>query len=307
VSDSEAFVWESSYTEALEKARRRGKLLVVHFMSPERPLSATMRAETLARPEVVRASQAHFVGVLLDARDSQDLFARIVGGNGLLATVIVDATEDVVAVLPGFADERTFVDFLETARTQFPRLGLLRSQARRLRRNAALGFALGELYQTIGSPRRADEEYAKVLSLASETPRAVASSIVATCHERRARLLITDGQTAAARVELELARDSTPAANSDRLLMSDALILSAERRLTDAATRLKELTERFAASADYEQALFALGSIEHELRDDDAALGHLERLLRERPSSRWCGAAQQRIAHIRSPEPEHTH
>jgi tetratricopeptide (TPR) repeat protein len=309
VTDSDAIVWESSYRGALEKARRQGRLLVVHFMSPERPLSTTMRDETLSRPEVVRASLADFVNARLDARDNKDLFEKVVGGNGLLATAIVDVTEDVVAVLPGFADARAYLDFLETARSRLARLVELRTLARRQRRNAAAGLALGEEYQAMGSPRRADEEYARVLLLLGSSPQtSVTSAISGACHERRARLLIAQGQTAVARSDLELAlRDQAQSARPDRLLLTDALVLSAERRLSDAAARLNELIQRFAASTEYDHALFALGSIEHELRDDTAALGHLEQLLRDRPGSHWRGPAEQQIAHIRNPSPEHRH
>jgi tetratricopeptide (TPR) repeat protein len=309
MNDSSLIAWETRYREALDKARRQGRLLVVHFISPDRPLSTTMNDETLSRSEVVRASRESFVNARLDARDEKALFERLIGGNGLLATAIVDVTEDVVSVLPGFADVRAYLDFLEMARTRFARLVELRTVARRLKRDAAAGLTLGEEYQALGSPRRAAEEYARVLSLMeSSAGPSTSSTILSGCHERRARLLIAEGQTAAARAELDLAlSDGARAAHPDRLLLTHALVLSAERHLSDAASLLGDLIQRFAASTEYEQALFALGSIEHELRDDAAALGHLEQLVRERPSSRWCGPAEQQMAHIRNPAPDHSH
>jgi tetratricopeptide (TPR) repeat protein len=307
MNDAGPIAWETRYRDALDKARRQGRLLVVHFMSPDRPLSATMNDETLSRFEVVRTSREGFVNARLDARDDATLFDKLIGGNGLLATAIVDVTEDVVSVLPGFADVRAYLDFLETARTHLARLVELRAAARRLKRDAAAGLALGEEYQALGSPRRAEEEYARVLLLTESSP-ATASTLLGACHERRARLLVAAGQTAAARAELDIALgDQARALHPDRLLLTHALVLSAERQLSDAARLLSELIQRFASSTEYEQTLFALGSIEHELRDDAAALGHLEQLVRERPSSRWCGPAQQQIDHIRNPAPDHRH
>lgn len=309
MSDSDA-IWESSYPEALERARRERKLLVVHFTAPDRPLCKTMIDETLSSPDVVKTSRASFVSVRLDARDQEPLFDKLVGGKGLFATSIVDATEDVVAVLPGFADVRTYLDFLEGARTGFPRLLELRTQARRQQRSAALGLALAEGYDKMGSPGRAEAEYTNVETLAKSMPSAGAmNATLVVCHERLARLLIAKGRTADARAELEQALEMDPsrANRPDRLLLTEALVLSAERRLTDAASRLVELIQRFGSSNECEQGLFALGSIEHELRDDAGAIGHLERLLRDHPTSRWCAPALQQIAHIRNPQPDHRH
>jgi tetratricopeptide (TPR) repeat protein len=310
VSDSDTLLWEASYPEALDRARRERKLLVVHFMSPERPLCKAMSDETLSSPEVMKISRAYFVSVRLDARDHDQLFDKLVGGNGLLATSIVDGTEDVVAVLPGFADVRTYLDFLESARSGIGRLLELRAQARSQRRSAALGLALAEGYDKMGSPRRAEDEYTTVETLAKSMPSSRATNgIRVVCHERLARLLIAKGRTADARAELERALELDPsrANRPDRLLLTEGLVLSAERRLTDAARCLADLIQRFVSSSECEQALFALGSIEHELRDDAGAIGHLELLLRDHPTSRWCAPALQQIAHIRNPQPDHRH
>ena len=120
MSDGDVIWRESSYVEALELARRESKLLVVHFTSPERPLCKTMRDEALASPDVVQLFRAQFINLRLDAHREAALFDTLIGGQGALATCIVDGTGDIVASLPGFADPRWFLEFLETARRVWP-------------------------------------------------------------------------------------------------------------------------------------------------------------------------------------------
>jgi len=311
MSDDNISWQEISYSDALEMARRERKLLIVHFTSPERPLCKTMQDETLASPDVVRLSRAKFINLRLDAHRESALFDTLIGGQGALATCIVDATGDIVASLPGFADARSFLDFLETARSGLGRLTRLRAQAKQDRKSVALRLALAEAYDQIGSPRRAEEEYGAVIEQAGAMARSTATSLVqAVGHERLARLLAAKGRSTDARAELERVHQVDPegtAGPADRLLLTEALVLSLERRLSESVARLKELLARFASSTECEQALFTLGSIEHELRDDAAGLAHLEQLVAEHPQSRWCRPARLQIEHIKSPEPDHRH
>jgi tetratricopeptide (TPR) repeat protein len=310
MSDLESVVWETSYPQALERARRERKLLVVHFMSPERPVCKAMYDETLSSPDVVRALRTHFVSLELDSRESEDLFEKLIGGKGLLATAIVDTREEVVSVLPGFADAPTFLRFLELARSGFGRILDLRAQLRREPRSVPIGLALAEAYDAMGSPKRAEDEYARVVTLIGAMPKAQASNAaLVICRERLARLLLAKGQTAGARTELDRALELDPSRSHrpDRLLLTEALVLSAERRLSGAADRLNDLIAHFGSSPECQQALFVLGSLEHELGDDAGALHHLERLLREYPTSCWCSPATQQMVHIRSPQGDHRH
>ena len=95
---------ELSYTDyalALKAAQHGQRLLVVHFGSGNRPICKAMEEETLSSPEVVRFTQAHFIDVKLDSEQEADLFERLIGERGALATCVVDPSEDVVAILPG--------------------------------------------------------------------------------------------------------------------------------------------------------------------------------------------------------------
>src|SRR5947199_2785491 len=105
--------WKKSYEEALAQARKQGKLLVVHFWLEGRPLVISMNDETFSHPEVTRLSNAGFINVKIEIGSRPELFERMIGGRGGLATCVLDGKEDVVSVLPGYADPQNYVNFLK--------------------------------------------------------------------------------------------------------------------------------------------------------------------------------------------------
>jgi tetratricopeptide (TPR) repeat protein len=255
-------------------------------------------------------SRERFLNVKLDADERADLFERLIGERGALATCVVDSSEDTVAVLAGFATPERYVDFLERSEKGYPRLALLRAEARRHADDPEIAFRLAESYEALGSEHRAEEIFRAVVKLAPSRTGAGAKAALIAGHEHLSRILIARGRSVDARSELEDARKLDPQGRgngADRFLLTEALLLSLERNLHDAVSRLSEHLQRFPKSVERPQALFVLGSIQHELRDDASALSNLELVLREHATTRWADPARQQIKHIENPDPDHKH
>ncbi len=276
--------WRDSLEVALTQAKRRRALVLILFASPDRPVARKMGEEVFLSPAVEQATQP-FVPVKVDADKEAELFERVIGGRGALATAVLDAGGDVVSVLTGYAEPSTVIAFLEQARQGYPRL-----QAARRRPKDQL--ALAEQYLSLGSSRRAEEIYR---ALVARSPDKVA-------HERLARLTVLRGRNLEARAHLEAAQAGGP-----RALFTEALILSVERRIDEAVALLERLERDDSRGADRDHRLFVLGSLRHELKADPAALALFEQLRREFPRSRWIAPAAEQIGHIKNPVPDHPH
>ena len=208
--------WQPDLSTALELSREHARPLHVYFSSPDAPL-ATRMDETLSLEPVQQLARAHFVNVRLDARAQAELFRRLVGSAGALASCVVDhdaAGElDVVAVAAGYLDPERYVAFLDAAWQGLPRLRELRDGKRQ---DATTLLALGELYAAQGSVARARSTFSRV---SDEASRALAL-------ERLARLDVEAGHTAQARRELEEAKSRGGTPGSARIWLTEALILS---------------------------------------------------------------------------------
>jgi tetratricopeptide (TPR) repeat protein len=260
---------------------------------------------------VARAA-AGLLPVRIDADRRQDLYERVVGGRGGLATAAVDATGDVVSVLAGYAAPEAFVAFVAAARAGWPRLSAVRRTAARRPRDPAALQALAETYEALASPRRAEETYQQALALAEGAPRpgATARRVAAAAHERLARAVVTRGRNLEARVHLDAYRALDP---DDRLgrraraTFTEALVLFVERRLAESLRVLDQALASGLRPEDAAHALYVRGIVQHEMRDDVGGIATLERLRREHPGSRWAALAADQIAHIKNPTADHQH
>ncbi len=295
-------VWHDSVEAALERARDEQKLLHVRFTQADRPLSTAMDA-TLALPMLEQMARIHYVNLRLDAQTHPELFRRWIGSQGALASCILDvsaapAGNDVVAVAAGFTEPDRYLEFLDSAVKTSARLRQLRREAER---SGAARVALGDLYLAQGSQQRARESFAAVLA----PPAAKAEALA-----RLVRLELNDGRTVQARGLLLQARALDTASGSlsaNHLELSEALILSSERRVSDAVTTLLRLLPSLAAGPERAQTRFTLGTLQHELKRDGEALESLAQVVRESPSSTWARQAETSIVHIKNPTEQHTH
>jgi tetratricopeptide (TPR) repeat protein len=254
--------------------------------------------EMLALEPVRHIAQAHFINLRLDASSHPDLFRRFTGSAGALASCIVDldaaGQPDVVAVAPGYQDAYRYATFLDSAIKTLPRLRKLRDGPSA---DSARYLELGELYAEQGSATRARAVFERLTATAAR----------AAALEHLARLDVEAGRIAEARSELTEARALGSAPSSPRLVLTEALILSSERRVTDAVTLLTQGLPALNAGDERLRSLLLLGQLEHELKHDDRALISLETVERESPHSVWSREAEERILHIKNPTPDHVH
>jgi hypothetical protein len=235
----------------LASARARPTLIV--FVGARAPLSEQFEA-TLAAAPVQQLIGAHFELRRHDPVRDQALFQRYLGSSGALGAVVVDrAGTDTVAVLRGYADVERFSAFLSTLALQLPKLRELRDRSTP---SDAQRLLLGELYAEQGSLQRARSCY--------ETLRA-SGQVRAAALERLARLDIEAGQMVSARSELDASRKLLPPARADRALLTEALILSRERRVLEAVGLLRGALPGLPAGAERARGWSLLSELQHEL------------------------------------------
>jgi hypothetical protein len=290
-------VWQRDLEGALALARDQGKPLHVHFTRSDVPLAQAMD-EILSLEPVRQIAQAHFINLRLDARSQSELFRRFTGSAGALASCIVDldasGQPDVVAVAPGYQDADRYAMFLDSAVKILPKLRKLRDGPGT---DPAERVELGELYAEQGSATRARAVFEQLTATAAQ----------AAALEHLARLDVEAGRTAQARSELTQARALGSAQSLPRLMLTEALILSSERSVSDAVTLLTQGLPAMSPGNERLRSLLLLGQLEHELRHDDKALISLEAVQRESPHSVWSRDADERILHIKNPAPDHVH
>lgn len=308
--DAASISWLDTFETGLREAKRTGRLVLVQFVRSDRPLSAAMQ-ETLAAVPVTEVVSRRFVAVQLDAEAHAIQFERLAGGRGALASVVVDPSGDPIANLAGFAEPTAFVRFLEDALAGAPAILAARARARRRPGDVVLAVALAQAYERAGGSLRAEEVVAGVVAALDGRPKVTPgeSRALASAHERLARFSVMRGRNLDARGHLTRIAALDP---QDRLLLGDqrrfteGLVLALERRGREARSLLEPLVER-PTFRDREHALFALGLVQHELRDDAAALATLGRLVVEFPRGRWRPPAEAQVLHIKNPEPDHLH
>jgi hypothetical protein len=281
---------------AARTALARDEWLLVQLTRPDRPACAAMAA-TLAAP-LALDSQRGFAPVELDARAAGARFASWLGGQGSLATIVLDPLDgEPIAVLRGYADAAEYAAFLAEARALAPRVRAARAAWNACPGDTEAALALGSLLHRLGCPHAAR---GPLLQLVRHGAPAVARA--AAC-ARLARLAIDSGDARAARDWLQRSHGADAEEAPDRVL-TEGLILLAERRAGAAAERLETgLRDGCAPPGEAAGLRIALARAHHEVgRDDDA----LRALLTLATQPRWQRAANEEIEHIRT-QPGHTH
>lgn len=290
--------WQIDLEAAIALARDRDMPLHVHFAQASAPLAARMQ-DTLGAPPVAQLERLGFVNVQLDAGVHVDEFRRWFGGAGALGSCVLDVSRsgepDVLAVLPGFAEPQRYLEFLDASRRNLGQLKQLRAQAEV---SAAARLALGRLYAAQGSALRARA----TLQSVQAPPLLHAQAL-----EQLARLDVASGQIARARAEHEQARSLSDDTSTGSWSLTEALLLAAERRVSQAALLLESTLPKLAEQQEHASALLLLGTLQHELRNDVAALATFSRLAAETRGSALGREAAERVQHIEQPEPGHTH
>lgn len=279
--------WARDVDAALAEAKRDGRLVLLHFQLAGRPAGKLMNDETFADPEVAKRSTS-FVRVFVDMARRPELFEKTVGGKGALGSAVVDADLDPLSTLPGYAGPKEFLLFLDRAEKGWPRL--------KAARGTSTPRALGDLYQELRSPRRAEACW-----------REGASSGDVLCHERLSRALVLRGKNLEARKHLESFRTSTSSEGADRAALTEGLILALERRHGESARALEAALKAHPASPEADQMMLSLGFVLHEGGNDAGGIAALEGMLKRFPDSAWAGEARLRIEHIKNPPPDHEH
>lgn len=281
----QVLTWGSDLDGALAESAKSGRLLVLHFRLPGRPLSRLMEEETFAHAGTAKRAAA-FHWVKLDPSQRPADFERTVGEKGAMATALLDGTGDTVSVLPGHAGPEVFVAWLDRVASGYPAL-----------KSAAGPFEKGEVYERLGSPRRAEACFREAKGSAP-------------AHERLARLLVRRGKNVEARSELSEFRRLDPSnatQREDRARLTEALALVLERKPADARRLLESAAKDFPESPEADQRALALGWVQHELGDDKAAIATMEAALSRFPHSPFAPELRLRIAHVKNPPPEHEH
>ena len=114
--------WDDDFADGVVRAQKEDRLLIVYFSSKGPPVSADMSKKTLADPKVVARLKEGFVHVRVDSVASAELFRKLVGERGRLATCVVDGTGDVISVLSGFADAPSYLAFLKRAEKGYEKI-----------------------------------------------------------------------------------------------------------------------------------------------------------------------------------------
>jgi tetratricopeptide (TPR) repeat protein len=309
---AERIAWRKDYETALAQAKLQAKLLVAHFWLAGRPLHKAMDEEAFSNPEVVKFSNEKFVNVKINIGARPELFENTIGGRGGLGTCVLDGSGDVVSSLPGYADSSAYLAFLVRADRGHARLKMARAAAARSPRNPAVLHALAESYEALGSPRRAEEFYGKLIGL-GERGKGSSEQVakyVATGHERIARFRALRGRNLEATRHVEeyrrVDRDNR-FQRLDRILLTEALVAWIERRFTDSIRILEGALSRYPASQERDQMLLALATVRHEGGEDQRALEILARLIKEYPQSSTIAQAKEQIVHIKNPPADHQH
>lgn len=304
VSTPTAIEWSDSVDAALACAKDSGSLVVVHFSRGDRPVDGAMRETTFADPGVIGASR-RFEHVRVDAESRPELFERLTGERGALATCVLDGSGATVAVQRGYAGPREYVAFLGRVEREVGAWRAARATVAADPRDASAQRALGEVCAHLGREREAEECFARALELARESDSSLPVAVRSL--EGLARLEVERGRSSDARRHLAELRRVDPRRELERrdhTLLTEVLVLFVERKITAAAALLEECR---ASCSEPDRALLAFGEVSHESGAEDAALVALRTLVQDHPDSPWRRRAEECIAHIENPQWEHAH
>jgi hypothetical protein len=281
-------------TAARQLAARQGRMLLAHFRLPGRPLSDAMDAALT--PERLRALAPEFAHCRVDAERELAALRRAVGGSERrgagLATCLLDAHGDALAISVGMLDERGFAAFV--------------AHARSVQRELAAHLALPEPERSVALAAhwahsgRSDLANARLHALTD----ADASATRALGAAGLARLAAQDGDVARAQQWLAVG-DALP--QTERLqqqrALTAALVALARRAPREALAALA----RSPAPDDVAEHLLCLGRACHECGDKAGALRTLAELQARFPATTYATAAAREVAHVLDPDHGHSH
>ncbi|HEX8202830.1 MAG TPA: thioredoxin family protein [Isosphaeraceae bacterium] len=112
--------WRDDFSRAQEEARARNRPLWVQFTGQWCGYCRRMESETFVHPEIVALARDRFVPVRVQSDENEELVARF-EPSGLPATFLLDPSGRVIAQQEGFADARSFRQFLDRALTRLGR------------------------------------------------------------------------------------------------------------------------------------------------------------------------------------------
>ncbi len=218
---------------ALQSAEEKHELVLVQFLAADRPLCVRMEEETLIAP-VVRAQLARgWQLVRVDANREAELFRRLVGENGVLASVALSSRGEPLAAWRGFAPALEFAAFLEHARDQAPATVAALRRAAAGESSALELVELGEKFARAALPGRARECFERALRAPDAHP-----SERARAELGLADLALARGENLAAVEALASARALSPVPCPDE-----------RARVEDLEARLAALERRAAPDA----------------------------------------------------------
>lgn len=287
-------VREGDLAAARQLAARQGRLLLAHFRLPGRPLSDAMDAALT--PERLRALAPEFAHCRVDAERELAALRRALGGSQRrgagLATCLLDAHGEALAISVGMLDERGFAAFVEHARTLQHELA-----ARLAQPEPARSLALAAHWARSG---RNDLASARLQALAdAEEPIARALGAAGL-----ARLAVQDGDVARAQQWLAV---GDPLPQTERLqqqrALTAALVALARRAPREALAALA----RPPAPDEIAEHLLCLGRACHECGDKAGALRALTELQARFPATTYATAAAREVAHVLDPDHGHSH
>jgi hypothetical protein len=296
--------------DALARARAADGLVLVQFTAKDRPLAQRMERETLADQDVRNVLGGEFVPVLIDSDRSPALFAELVGGKGALATCVLDRDGELVAAREGFLDADHLLGLLRTARA---RAGLLREVRERVRvdpDDLEARYHYAEALSELTTRSHAERAFEVLIAWESRIdPRDERScQVLARGHERLARLRARAGLAAGARLHLERFRALDPrdrTGRMDRILISEAMVLSSERRSSEALVVLADCERRFPRSVEADLRLVTEAVAWHELDERNRALQRLDAFFLDHGDSPYGEEATLTREHVLAPPHGH--
>jgi YHS domain-containing protein/thiol-disulfide isomerase/thioredoxin len=112
--------WRDDFARAQEEARSRNRPLWVQFTGPWCGYCRRMESEVFVSPEIIALARDQFIPVQVQSDVNEELVARF-DLSGLPATYLLDPSGRVIAKQEGYADPRSFRQFLDEALTRLAR------------------------------------------------------------------------------------------------------------------------------------------------------------------------------------------
>jgi tetratricopeptide (TPR) repeat protein len=283
--------WSTEAAVTLRAARDAGADTVVYFALPGRDHSDRMERQALRDPAVLAAlARGGFLALRIDGFAQQRLYDAWIGGGEGMGLCVLDGGGRPYACRPGPQDAPELAAYLDLCAARRPAVLAARAELAEGPEDPQAMHRLALLLLELGCRKETET------LLVSAAQRGVLDA-----HHRLARLYALDGRLQRARQWLRTAVPS-PAAQ-----VTEGYVLYKERRHAEAAEVLDAALQQGGLGDDRQRAALFYGKALHEAGRDPEAIAVLEALARERTGSTFEGAALHALAHIRNPEPGHTH